>query len=214
MSQGEITRNVVHLSAEAQRDVPNEVFHLVMFIEERGDNPADVAQIINRTMASAIDVAKGASGVKVSSGAYNTTPVYDRKSVRKAPVWQGRQELFLESQNLDGLLDLASKLQGQLQIRNVGYSVTPATRKQIENELIDEALSAFHDRAKVVSRHVAGGSYEIVEIHINTGRTHNPVSYRKHGGPAMAMAAESGPAMEGGTSKVSVSVQGSVRFAP
>lgn len=206
--------NQVHLSASAEREVPNELFRISMFTELRDADPAKIADEINSQMSRAVAQAKAVDGVTVKTGSYNTTPIYNYKSPSREPVWQGTQELVLESKDLQGVLKLAGSLQQFLKIRNVSYAVTPKTRQQIQDELIEEAMQAFHQRAAVVGRHMPKTDYEIGEIHINVGGSRPPMyrhNVRAAASPKM-MEADGGPAVEAGTTRLEVSVSGSVRY--
>lgn len=206
--------NQVNLNASAEREIPNELFRVFMFTELRDRDPAVVATEINRQMAAAISEAKAVTGVKVKTGSYNTTPVYNYKSPGKEPVWQGSQDLVLESEDLQAVLKLAGTLQQTLKIRNVSYAVTPATRERILDELIEEAMMAFHRRAAVIGRHMPKTDYDIGEIHVGVGGSGRPPVYRAQMRKmdSGVMAAESGPAVEAGTTRLEVTVSGSVRY--
>ncbi len=207
-------RNQVHLSAAAQREVPNELFQVFMFTELRDKDPAKVADEINAQMNQAIAQAKQVEGVTIKTGSYNTTPIYNYKSPTKEPVWQGTQDVVFESKDLKSVLKLAGDLQQILKIRNVSYAVTPETRQQIQDELIEDAMRAFHRRAAVVGRHMPTSDYEFGELHINVGGGRPPMykhNVRAAASPEM-MAADGGPAVEAGTTRLEVTVSGSVRY--
>ena len=50
--------NVVNLSAEASRDISNDLMHANLFIEKSNKRPAELASQINQLMTQAINAAK------------------------------------------------------------------------------------------------------------------------------------------------------------
>ena len=62
--------------------------------------PAKLADTINSTMSWALQQARANQEVKSRSGAYQTYPVYEDKKIVR---WRGRQELQLESRDVDQL---------------------------------------------------------------------------------------------------------------
>jgi len=204
--------NTVRLSADAEREVPNERFSVSLFVERRSPKASSLVAEINGIMAEALDKAKAVDGVKVSTGAYSTTPIYNYKSANKDPVWQARQDLHLESEDLEKVLALSGELQGSLQIAGVQYAVSRETRERIRDELIGEAMEAFHRRASVIGNHMPSKTYSIVDLNVDVGG-HFGGNRMYKGAVAMAAAPrESAPVMEQGTSKIRVNVNGTVRY--
>ena len=80
-----------------------------------------------------------------------------------------------------------------------------------EDELIAEALTAFKARAEIVRENLGASHYEIVVISINTqgGSPLRPVFAEAR---AMAASKVASPALEGGTSQLSVHVSGTIEL--
>jgi len=132
------------------------------------------------------------------------------------PMWQLVQEIVVRSQSIADVTELLGELQSRLQIRGTQFSITPQTRRKVENELIEDALSAFHERAAVIGRAMPTSQYEIVEININTSSSGMP-DYRMHRG-AVAMetmqmdAGMAAPTVEAGQATIAVHVNGTVVY--
>ena len=58
--------------------------------------------------------------------------------------------------------ELLGALQSRVQLRSIDFTVSPAQRRKVEDELIDEALAAFLARADRVRQRLASHGYEIV----------------------------------------------------
>ena len=71
-------RNQVSFRVEATREVPNDWVVATLGVEEESSDAAALASRVNQRMASALALAKQDARLLVSSGAYETQPVYDK----------------------------------------------------------------------------------------------------------------------------------------
>jgi predicted secreted protein len=113
-------------------------------------------------MSWALGVAKGAKGVEVKSGGYSTQPVHDKSG--KIGRWTASQDLVLEAADADAVSALIGKLQSKLQLRSIAFSVSPDTRRKVEDALIGDVLGAFQERAKRVQSGLGARDWELVAI--------------------------------------------------
>ena len=82
--------NTVELQADAQREVQNDLLNASVFNELNDENPAVLANAINRSVNEALRIAKEFKTVRVRSGGNQTTPVYTKGNVLQG--WRGRAE--------------------------------------------------------------------------------------------------------------------------
>lgn len=201
--------NQVRLEARAEREVENDQLRVVLAVEAQGAEPDKLADRVNETMRWALDMAGKQPDIQISTKAYQTFPVYKDKLV---VAWRASQLLEIESTNIPVLSKLTGMLQAKLQIREMTFTPTEETRVKAENTLIGEAMEAFKRRVEVIGKHMKEKNYRIVEININTGGYQPPVMLAR----SASLKAMSGdiatPAVEAGTSKVTVTVSGSVQF--
>lgn len=202
----EVLFNRVYLDAQAERQIPNDEMRVVLVTEHQGKSPADLAERVNRDMSWALDLAKGAKDVAPATGSYRTFPLYEDRLI---VGWRATQELELTSTSMARLTELTGKLQERLQVRDMQFRPTKATRDKFQEELMEEALAAFKRRAEIVSRHMSSKDYRIVELHVNAGGGPQPVMYER---AMMKMDAGAAPAVEAGTSLLTVTVSGNVQF--
>jgi predicted secreted protein len=200
--------NRVSFQVESSRDVANDWIEAVVGITDEDVDSAQLADRINAAMARAMAVAKAASAVRVKSGGYATHPVYEDGKIRR---WRASQDLVLESADIEAITQLVGKLQKELQLRSIGFSISPERRRATEDELIAEALTAFKARAEIVRENLGASHYEVVELSIDTqgGSPPRPVFAEAR---AMAAAQVAPPALEGGTSRLSVRVNGTIEL--
>src|SRR5690348_6984780 len=68
--------DVVSLQAEASREADNDEAVALLAAEARGENPATLAEQVNKKMAAALKAVKAVAAVRPRSGSYRTAPTY------------------------------------------------------------------------------------------------------------------------------------------
>ena len=199
--------NQVNLQAQSQRDIPNDQLTVLLAVEEEGKDAAKIAKKINKDMDWGLNKAKARQEIEVRTLSYNTYPIYDKRTVI---AWRAVQQMELKSTNITKLSELVGDLQERLQVKSMNFSPTKDTRKRYEDELIEEAMIAFKQRVEIVKKHMDNKNVRIVNIHVNTGGGISRPVYAEN--RMMAMSSKSAPAVEAGTSKITVTVSGSVQF--
>jgi predicted secreted protein len=200
--------DLVSLQAEASREVENDLALAVLTAEARGDNPAALAEQVNRKMAAALKLAKAVAAVRPRSGGYRTSPTY--KSGR-VDGWLVSQELRLESNDLPALAKLVGELQESLLVQGMQLRLSPAARRATEEALINEAIAAFQARAEIVRKAMKAAKYRVRTMNIGTSGGGFVVPFAR--AEARAMSASAAPvAIESGSSTVQVSVSGTIQL--
>ena len=199
--------NQVHLQSQQSESVSNDTMHVTLGTHAEQRDPASLARKINEDMEWALSKAKQVKGVKVSTGSYQTWPITNKKVTTG---WRGQQSLELESKDTESLARLAGELQDRLQIKSMNFTVSDEKRMAVENRLIERALNAFKDRARIVGDNLQANGYRIVDITIGTSGQAPPVMYKAR--MAMAMEASAPVAVEGGESDIRVTVDGTIEL--
>lgn len=199
--------DLVSLNAQAEREIPNDLLAAVLAAEAEGVDPAQLAGGVNRTMQRALATALAYKGVKTRSGAYQTVPVYDRNRVSR---WRVRQELRLESADFAAATELIGKLQANLMVTGMTLTVSGAARRKAENALIAEALAAFEERARVVRDSMKAKAYRVRDLQISPAGA--PVRPLAMASRAMASESFAAPAVEPGTTRILITVSGTIQL--
>ena len=205
-----VAEDQVSFQVEVGRDVGNDRMLAILNAAAEEKKPADLADKINSTMAWALDQARANKQVTLRSGSYQTYPVYGEN--RKIVRWRGRQELQLESQDVDQLSQLVGTLQSQLQMQSLQFSVSHNRRQQVENELIEQALEAYQARAEIVRKSLGAKTYRLMDINIHSAGRSPVIPMRAEAVSTMSRSSVSKPALEQGTSRVDVQVSGRIRL--
>lgn len=200
----------VELSAEAQRPAANDLIRATVYAEANAADPAEVARRVNQDLAEALRVIKAKPGVTVKSGGQHTYPVYGNN--RKLEAWRMRADLLLESKDGAALTELLARLQQmKLALGGVTQSPSPATRAQVEEGVIQDAIRAFEAKAALVAK-TLGKPYKIKRLSINQAGIAPPVPMLR--AAKMEMAADVAPVpLEAGESQVTATVGGEIELA-
>ena len=200
--------NSVELQADAQREVANDTLTASLYVELNDANPAALAAAINKSANEALRIAKDYKGVRVRSGSNQTYPVYSKGNVQQG--WRGRAEIRIDSKDFAAASELIAKLQAGMQLGGLNFSVSPEARRQAENELMVEAIAAFKLRAEVVRGALAGRSYKIQRLSLNSGHPAPPPRMATARAFAAAAPELAVPDLEGGVSLITVTAAGAV----
>ncbi len=203
-----LTYDRVSLSAAAETEVPNDLLTAVLFAQREGSEASHLAGEVNRAIDWGVEEAKKVPQVKVRTLEYRTHPVYNKQTLSG---WRVRQSIRLESADASLLSELVGRLQKRLAVDSIAYRLSPERRRQAENELIQQALDAFTERAKLIAKQLGRLEYRLVKVDVNAGGTVPRPIYRAS---VMAMRADAAPppAIEPSTQTVQVQVNGTIEL--
>jgi len=203
-------RNRASFRVEARREVANDWATARLSILAEGKDPAVVADSVNNQMKAALAKAKGAKEVEVRSGAYVTQPVYDNGRVVR---WRARQELRLESGDVDRLSKLIGTLQGEsVSLSGIVFSVKSETRDALEDELINEALAAFRARALLIAKGMNAADWSLVGLSVGRSGAEPRMVHMRAEADMMSMSKSAPPVFEAGTSDIRIQIDGNVEL--
>jgi predicted secreted protein len=201
------------LQAEATQEVAQDTVRITMATEVTGADQAEVASRVNKALDAALKQAKDNKKVKVSSGNYRVWPMNDKDG--RISNWRGRGELLLESKDFEAASALASALGSSLSIAYLNFFVSPQARAEQEAVLLEQAATAFRERAKATALAFDFADYKIKEVQVGGS---GAVFYKESAPRMMAMAASDSAApaapLEAGTETITVTVQGSIFLLP
>ena len=200
--------NSVELQAEAQREVQNDLLNATLFVELNDTSPTALASAINKSVNEALRIAKDTKGVRARSGNNQTAPVYARANVLQG--WRGRAEIRIESRDFETASALIGKLQANMQLGNLSFSVSPEARRTVENELIAEAIAAFKARAEIVRTALAGRGYKLQRLNVASGYNAPQPRFAMAARLASSAAEVAAPNLEAGVSMVTVTANGAI----
>lgn len=207
----ELNYDVIHLSASARSEVANDLMTVNMNAQAQGSDTSKLASEINNTMNWALSQLESFSDITARTRDYQTYPQYERNG-SKIRSWTASQTIELKSDNFEQAGKAIQLLQSRLQVQGMQLSAKPATTAQAEDKLINEALDAFKRRALLVQTNMDATGYRIVNLSINTNNGGGPMPMHRGASYDSVMSVESAPAIEAGTSSVTVRVDGQIQL--
>lgn len=204
----QITYDRVNLSASASAKVDNDIVIAVLYVQKEGDDLPALSSEVNKIVGKAVEQSRKVPNINVQTMAYYSAPVHKKIQL---VGWSVRQSIRLESKDVSRLVKLIGELQSKLAVESISYDVSPESRKKIEEKLISEAIVAFNQRAKLITKDLGRTKYRLVEMNVNTsGSPVRPVRHRS--APMMAEAAVKAPTIEAGQQKIQVNIQGTIEL--
>lgn len=202
----------IDFQADAEGEVTNDLLIAVLSIELNNKSPALLARDLTQKTNSALKQGAAFPGVKLTSGNQQTWPIYNDKNQQTG--WRGRAEVKLESMDFKAAGELVSLLQNDLQLNNLNFAVSPKTRRDVENRLIDEAIQSFRQRADRIRSGWNAKSYKLVQMNLGTAGIAQPQPMVMMRAAKMGGEMDSAPAADyaGGQSRLSVQVNGTIEL--
>jgi predicted secreted protein len=209
--RGEAEPTVLELSEAARREVPQDEMAAALTAHAEAEDAAAAQNTVNLMMATAVEAARKAQGVRHASGGYS---VGQRQERENGPmVWVAEQQLNLTGGDGASLLRLVGDLQGAgLVVQDLRWQLAAGTRRNVERQLLAEALDALQRTARTAADglglRVAG--WRRVSL-VPDGQPVGPVFRARM---AATMAAEMAPPVAAaGTSEVVVTVNAEALLA-
>jgi predicted secreted protein len=202
------TYDRVQLDASASMDVDNDRMTATLFAQSESASAAVAASEVNDAVAWALDLLDAQTAIQVQTAAYHTSPVYRNNEVR---AWRVKQAIHLSGADSSLLGELVGRLQERLKMQNVSYEVSPQRRRMHVDQLTDDALGYFSERATRIAKTLGRGGYRLVQLSIrDDGRPPVPMAR------GLVMAAEAAPTapahFDAGTQTVTVTISGEIEL--
>ncbi|MDE1182920.1 SIMPL domain-containing protein [Paraburkholderia sp.] len=202
---------VLSLNAQASAEVPQDVVNITLFYEQEASDPSSLTNTLNQRAESALQKAKGVSGVTARTGSFSIQPSTDRDG--RISAWRGRTEVVLESHDFAAASKLAGQMASIMQVGNVQFSLSPESQRAAEQKLTGEAIASFRQQAASSAQAFGYSGYSIREVNVghNGAVMPRPMMMMSARGMAADAKVASMP-LEAGTSTVTVNVSGSVQM--
>ena len=195
----------------AEKEVENDVLTAILSASQTGQDSAKLADEVNQAIVWAMDIAKKQTAVDSLTLGYTTNPVYRDQRV---DGWQVSQRIELKSKDSKTLSSLLGELQAKLRVESINYSISTEVQKTTEEQLINEALDGFKQRATQVQKNMGRANYRVVRLDIQTASDFQqpfPMAAASEGGSFSRSVAP--PVLEAGKQKVRVMVNTEIELS-
>lgn len=210
-------QNVVTLSAEASREVPQDLLSITLAVTREGTEAAAVQSQLRQTLDTALTEARKAVRpglLELRTGAFSLYPRYSPKPAGGNAIngWQGRAELVIEGSDTAAISQLAGRLTG-LTVARVAFSLSREAREKVEAEVAAAAIGRFKARAESYAQQFGFGSYSLREVVVGGAEAGGMQPLYRAAAMSARVGEEAQP-VEAGKTTVSVTVNGSIQLSP
>ncbi|MBX2878609.1 MAG: SIMPL domain-containing protein [Granulosicoccus sp.] len=203
--------DVYSLSNTVSGEVDNDLMTATLAVQLEDKDAARLASKVNDTMRWAVTIMEDFSTITAKTRDYQTYPRYDTSQARRLIGWRASQTLQLDTDDFEAAGKAIQLLQERLQVQSIRLSAKPATRQRASDQLIEEGLAAFRKRAELIQTSMGSSSFRILDVNIQDNAGAVPM-YEAASMDTMRSAYVSEPAIQGGTSQVTVQVFGRIQL--
>eukprot|EP01030_Chromulinospumella_sphaerica_P002423 gene2423-2374_t len=200
---------VLHLSASAQTDVPQDWLVVSLSVQKEGLQAPAVQRQLNAVLSSALAVATPMvkpGALEVRTGEMNVSPRYGRDG--KINGWTGSAQLVLQGRDVEQITTLAGRLQ-ELTVSQIDWLLSPEQQTAAQARIQAEAVERFQSKAQSLTKQFGFAAYTLREVRVSAQEAGEGVVM-----PRMAMVAmDAAPAplqTVAGKSRVVVNISGSI----
>ena len=201
--------NVFTLSASASGEAANDLMRATLVVQGESEDASELQSRVNATTQWALARLRPFTGIKVKTQDYQAYPNYDRTH-KNIIGWQASQSLLLESDDIKAAAVAIAKLQERLTVAGIRFEPKPDTRQTAEDQLINDALNAFKQRAQLITPNMGASEYTLLDINVQTGFQGGRPSPRIQDLSRSSSVTE--PGLEGGASNITVQVHGRMQL--
>lgn len=205
---------VVHLTASAMREVPQDWLTIELRVTREGADAGQVQAQIRLALDQALDAARAKASpqsMEVRTGQFALHPRYGSNG--RITGWQGLAELVLEGRDF-GLISRTAAGLNPLVVSGSGFSLSRQARQQLESDVQREAISQFRGKADDMAKAFGFSGYTLRQVHVSSadGGQGQPRPMMMAARADKAMEADAALPVEAGKATVQVTVAGSINL--
>jgi len=209
-AETELNFNLINLNATAATEVANDQVSSVIQVMLNGTDPTTLGQQVNQRSNQLLEKIKNYNSVKSQTTGYQTRPMYKDSQIVS---WQVSQQIRLHSHDFTQMSELLGDVQALGTVQSIEFSLSDELIESTQNELMQQAISKFRDKAVLIQQQFNQPGYRLVNMSVNTSG-YAPI-HRMESSMMMSadMNSKSAPAaLEAGSNKVSVDVHGQIQL--
>lgn len=199
--------NQISFDVSVSKDVENDVMVASLYAQEEGSDAQALSRRVNKSVNRAIAMLEKHDSIQVATQNYITSPVYSKQ---KLVGWRVQQSIRLRSKDMALMSELIGKLQKELRLSGIAFSVSREKIAEVSKSLIDEALATFRQRAGQIASGLKTDGYRIVSMRISGPDA--PVVRLQQNMRVMAAQADVAPAVKAGENTLTVRVSGTIEL--
>jgi predicted secreted protein len=201
---------VLHLSASAQTEVPQDWLVITLLVQKEGLQAPAVQKQLNAMVSAALAVVipmARPGALEVKTGEMNVSPRYGRDG--KMNGWVGSAQLVLQGRDVEQITTLAGRMQ-DLTVAQIDWRLSPEQKAAAESRIQAEAVAQFQSKAQSLTQQFGFAAYTLREVRVSAQEVGEGSVM-----PRMAMAQMDAPSpmpvpVVAGKSRVVVNISGSL----
>lgn len=163
---GNQSYNQVSFSTQVSQNVANDELYARLSKTAQSTTAKELANTLNQSINTALDIAKKYPEVKVSTSKQNTYPRYNKNGTITG--FTGSVSLEIRSQNFAKASELIAELQAMMTVDTLVFKVSDNARQQAKTELMKQATKHFLDEAYAVSQAFGAKGYNIINVNLDS----------------------------------------------
>jgi predicted secreted protein len=203
---------VLHLSASAQTEVPQDWLVMVLSVQREGMQAPAVQKQLNTVLAAALAGATPQNkpgSVEIKTGDMNVSPRYGRDG--KINGWQGSAQLVLQGRDAIQIATLAGQLTDWT-VSQIDWRLSAVRKQESETRIQAEAVERFQGKAQSLTQQFGFARYTLKEVRVSAQETGEGIMPRRVSmAPMDAPSAAPVPTLAG-KSLVVVNISGSIQL--
>ena len=203
---------VLHLSASAQTEVPQDWLVINLSVQKEGVQAPAVQKQLNATLSSALAVATPmakAGALEVKTGDMNVSPRYGRDG--KMNGWVGSAQLVLQGRDAEQITTLAGRLL-ELTVSQIDWRLSPEQKTAAEARIQAEAVANFQSKAQSLTKQFGFAAYTLREVRVSTQEAGEGLVMPRIAMAQMDASAPMPMPALAGKSRVVVNISGSIQL--
>lgn len=200
--------NQVNMQVTASDTIANDQLTAILVVQETGNDPAALANLVNTKMASIISKADKFNNIKHQTINYNSRPIYKNSAIKS---WQVSQNIQLKSQDFEQLGKLVSQVNQLSTVQSMNFGVSDQQIEKTQDRLTEQAIKKFRHKATIITKQFAKSDYHLVNINIGNNYV-QPQRHMMRSSMAMESKADVAPALSAGTNKITVNINGTIEL--
>ncbi len=203
--------NVINLSESVSQELESDLLRITLNIEQEGKNRDAIASNVTRSMNTVLAKIKQNNKIEgkiINRGGYPINDYINGKRVDRG--WKESIQIQIESKDFNAVNQLAADVQNIANIQSMNYTVSNTKLKAFENQLTQDAIKRFKERANNITKSLGGRNYKIVNMDIgSTGGSYTSNNYMA----LRASKAESAPVQDSIPNKenIQLTINGSIQ---
>jgi predicted secreted protein len=158
---------VLHLSASAQTEVPQDWLVITLSVQKEGLQAPAVQKQLNAIVTAALAVATPMAkpgALEVKTGDMNVSPRYGRDG--KMNGWGGSAQLILQGRDVEQITTLAGRMP-DLTVLQIDWRLSPEQKTAAEARIQAEAVAHFQSKAQSLTKQFGFAAYTLREVRVS-----------------------------------------------